>query len=167
MGPVEILVVGFGEEATFSGAALEELRRLQEHDIVRLIDLMLVRKLDDGTVEKLEISDAAEVAELGALIGALLGLGAAGEEGAELGAEVGAEELGGEGTVFEEQDVWYLADALPVGTAAAVVLLEHRWAIPLRNAIRDNDGVALLDRWLHPEDLVAAGMELGMEITHD
>ena len=167
MGPVQILVVGFGEEARFSGAALEELRRLQEHDIVRLIDLMLVRKLDDGTVEKLELSDSAEVAELGALIGALLGLGAAGEEGAAIGAELGAEEIGGGGTLFEDADTWFLGDALPVGTAAAIVLLEHRWAIPLRDAIRANDGVPLLDRWLHPEDLVAAGMEIGREITHD
>ena len=167
MGPVQILVVGFGENAAFDGAALAELRRLQEHDIVRLIDMMLVRKLADGTVEKLEISDSEEVAELGALIGALLGLGAAGEEGAEVGAELGAESIGGDGSIFEDEDTWYLADALPDGMAAAVVLLEHRWAIPLRNAIRDNDGVPLLDRWLHPEDLVAAGMEIGREITHD
>ncbi len=167
MGPVQILVVGFGEDASFNGAALEELRRLQEQDIVRLIDLLLVRKLDDGTVEKLEISDSAEVAELGALIGALLGLGVAGEEGAEAGAVLGAEAIGGDGTVFEDEDTWYLADALPDGMAAAVVLLEHRWAIPLRNAIRENDGVPLLDRWLHPEDLVAAGLEIGREITHD
>ena len=134
---------------------------------MRLIDLLLVRKLDDGTVEKLEISDSAEVAELGALIGALLGLGVAGEEGAEAGAVLGAEAIGGDGSVFEESDAWYLADALPDGMAAAVVLLEHRWAIPLRNAIRENDGVPLLDRWLHPEDLVAAGLEIGREITHD
>jgi len=167
MGPVQILVVGFGEEARFNGAALEELRKLQEQDIVRLIDMLLVRKLDDGTVEKLEISDSAEVAELGALIGALLGLGAAGEEGAAVGAAVGADEIGGDGTVFEDEDTWFLGDALPVGTAAAIVLVEHRWAIPLRNAIRDNDGVPLLDRWLHPEDLVAAGLEIGREITHD
>ncbi len=166
MGPVQILVVGFGEDAKFKGAALEELRKLQEHDIVRLIDLLVVRKLDDGTVEKLEISDAAEIAELGALAGALLGLGAAGEEGAVAGAELGAE-LGAEGTVFEDSDVWYLADALPVGMAAAVVILEHRWAIPLRNAIRENDGVPLLDRWVHPEDLVAAGMEIGRDVTDD
>lgn len=167
MGPVQILVVGFGEDASFNGAALEELRRLQEQDIVRLIDLLLVRKLDDGTVEKLEISDSAEVAELGALIGALLGLGVAGEQGAEAGALLGAEAIGGDGSVFEDDDTWYLADALPDGMAAAVVLIEHRWAIPLRNAIRENDGVPLLDRWLHPEDLVAAGLEIGREITHD
>jgi hypothetical protein len=164
MGPVQILVVGFGEDAQFKGAALEELRRLQEHDVVRLIDLLMVRKRDDGTVEKLEISDAAEVAELGALAGALLGLGAAGEEGAEVGAEAGAEAFGAEGSVFAEKDVWYLADALPEGMAAAVVILEHRWAVPLRDAIRANDGVPILDRWLHPEDLVAAGMEIGLEL---
>ncbi len=51
--------------------------------------------------------------------------------------------------------------------AAAIVLLEHRWAIPLRNAIRGNDGVALVDRWLHPEDLVAAGMEIGRTLDDD
>ena len=93
MGPVQILVVGFGEDAQFKGAALEELRRLQEADIVRLIDLLFVRKLEDGTVEKLEIADVEEVAELGALAGALLGLGAAGEEGAEVGAAIGAEAM--------------------------------------------------------------------------
>ena len=71
------------------------------------------------------------------------------------------------GSVFKESDAWYLADALPVGMAAAIVLLEHRWAIPLRNAIRGNDGVALVDRWLHPEDLVAAGMEIGLALDDD
>jgi hypothetical protein len=89
------------------------------------------------------------------------------EEGAEAGAIAGAAAFDEGGTVFNDEDVRYLADALPVGMAAAVALLEHRWAIPLRDAIRANDGVPLLDRWLHPEDLVAAGMEIGMEITAD
>ncbi len=167
MGPVQILVVGFGEDAQFKGAALEELRRLQEADIVRLIDLLFVRKLDDGTVEKLEIADLEEVAELGALAGALLGLGAAGEEGAAVGAAMGAEAMVEDGSVFSESDAWCLADAIPDGMAAAIVLLEHRWAIPLRNAIRGNDGIALVDRWLHPEDLVAAGREIGRTIDDD
>jgi uncharacterized membrane protein len=163
MGPVQILVVGFGEDAKFKGTALEELRKLQEADIVRLIDLLMVRKLDDGTVEKLEISDAKEVAELGALAGALLGLGAAGEEGALAGAELGAE-AAADGSMFADKDVWYLADSLPEGMAAAVVIIEHRWAIPLRNAIADAGGVALTDRWLHPQDLLAVGAEIGLAL---
>ena len=163
MGPVQVLVVGFGEDAQFKGAALEELKRLSEHDIVRVIDLLMVHKNDDGSVEKLEIADEHELTKLGALAGALLGFGAAGEEGAEVGAEVGAE-LGEAGTAFDDQEVWYLADAIPEGTTAAICLLEHRWAIPLRNAIVGAGGVALADRWLHPQDLVAAGAEIGMAI---
>jgi hypothetical protein len=47
---------------------------------------------------------------------------------------------------------------------AAIVILEHRWAIPLRNAIANAGGVALADKWLHPRDLLAIGAEIGMAI---
>jgi uncharacterized membrane protein len=161
MGPVQVLVVGFGEDAQFTGGALEELERLSEHDIVRVIDLLVVHKDEDGSIDKIEISDEHELTKLGALAGALIGFGAAGEEGAEAGAEAGTE-LGEEGTVFDDDEVWYIADAIPEGTTAAICLLEHRWAIPLRDAIAGAGGVALADRWLHPEDLLAAGAEIGM-----
>ncbi len=163
MGPVEILVVGFGEVADFKGDALAELKRLSEHDIVRVIDLLVVHKEDDGSIDKVEISDEHELTKLGALAGALIGFGTAGEEGAEEGAEAGAD-LGDEGTVFDDQEVWYIADEIPPGTTAAICLLEHRWAIPLRHAIAGAGGVALADRWLHPEDLLAAGAEIGMAL---
>jgi uncharacterized membrane protein len=164
IGPVQILVVGYGDDASFTGAALDELRRLRDHDIVRLIDLLVVHKNDDGSVEKIELSDAGELAELGAFAGALMGFAAAGEEGAEAGAQAGADAALEQGSAFGEQEVWYLADAVPEGTTAAIVVLEHRWAIPLRNAIRDAGGVALADRWLHPEDLLAVGAEVGMAL---
>jgi hypothetical protein len=45
--------------------------------------------------------------------------------------------------------------------SAAVALIEHRWAIPLRDAIRRAGGVTTADAWVHPEDLVAAGAALG------
>ena len=82
VGPVQILVVGFGADAQFKGEALDELRLLREQDIVRVIDLLVVHKAEDGTIEKLEIADDEELAKLGALAGALIGFGAAGEEGA-------------------------------------------------------------------------------------
>ena len=55
-----------------------------------------------------------------------------------------------------EDEVWYVADAIPPGTSAAVAILEHRWAIPLRDAIEAAGGQALADAWLHPSDLVDA-----------
>ena len=163
MGPVQVLIVGFGEDAEFKGEALDQLRLLREQDIVRVIDLLVVHHNEDGTVEKLEIADHEELAELGAIAGALIGFGAAGEEGAEVGAEAGSH-LGDQGTLYDEAEVWYIADSIPPGMSAAIAVLEHRWAIPLRAAIERAGGVPLTDRWLHPQDLIAVGEELGMGI---
>jgi len=162
LGPVQVLGIGF-EHGQFKGEILDELKKLMEHDVVRLIDLLFVRKLDDGTIEKLEITDQHEISKLGAVAGALIGFGAAGEEGALVGAEMGAE-AAEKGTVFDEGNVWYLEDALPVGVATGIVVLEHRWAIPLRDAIIRAGGLPIVDQWIHPLDLVAIGAEIGMEI---
>ena len=157
MGPVQLMVVGF-HEGNFSGEIIEELRRLREHDIVRLVDLLFVTKDADGNVAAIEHSDLSqeEAMAFGAIAGALVGLGADGEEGAEAGAVAGAI-AAEDGAIFDEAEAWYLADAIPPGDSAAIALIEHRWAIPLRESIQRAGGVALADEWVHPEDLVAAG----------
>ncbi len=43
-------------------------------------------------------------------------------------------------------------------------MLEHRWAIPLRDALGDAGGVLLADKWLHPQDLLAVGAEIGLAL---
>ena len=156
-GPVQMLVVGFDTDE-FTGKIREELKRLKEHDIVRVIDLLAVRKSEDGELEILQESDLTqdEAVEFGALIGALVGFGAGGEEEATIAAVAGAAELE-DGHVFDDSEVWYLGDAIPPGTAAAIALLEHRWAIPLRDKIIEAGGVALADEWIHPRDLIAVG----------
>jgi len=161
MGPVQVLVVGF-EEGRFEGRILAELRRLREHDIIRMIDLIFVAKDEQGDVAEVEHSDlsAAEAAEFGALAGALIGLGADGEEGALAGAEAGAA-AAANGSLLDAEDAWYLADAIAPGTAAAIALIEHRWAIPLRDAIAAAGGISLVDAWVHPEDLIAIGAAAG------
>ena len=156
MGPVQMLVLGF-EGDNFTGEILPELRRLKEADVIRMIDLLVVRKDAEGAIERLHTSDLSqeEAMEFGALAGALMGLGAAGEEGAEVGALVGAAELA-DGHAIDE-DVWHVDDAIPPGSAAAVALIEHRWAIPFRDAVVRAGGFTLADEWIHPADLVAAG----------
>jgi uncharacterized membrane protein len=163
LGPVQVLVVGF-EEGKFRGEVLEELKRLREADIVRVVDLLFVTKDEAGDVAAIEMSglNQEESMEFGAFIGALFGLGYEGEEGMEIGAEVGALATA-DGVSVLEDDMWYLADAIPAGTSAGVVLLEHQWAIPLRDAIQRAGGVALADSWIHPVDLVAIGMEAALE----
>lgn len=156
-GPVQILVIGF-DDPEFTGAIRAELERLREHDVVRLIDLIVVRKDEDGNVERLQQSDLTqdEAMEFGAIVGALVGVGADAEEGAEAGAVLGAAAMEG-GHVFDTTDTWYVDDAIPPGSAAAIALLDHRWAIGLRDAIREAGGFHLADAWVHPADLIAIG----------
>jgi uncharacterized membrane protein len=162
LGPVQLLVIAF-EDGNFEGKILDELRRLREHDVIRMIDLLFVAKDEQGDVAEVEQSDlsAEEAAEFGALIGALIGLGADGEKGALAGAEIGAEAAAANGSTLMLDDAWYLADAIPPGTAAAIALIEHRWAIPLRDAIEAAGGHDLVDSWVHAEDLVAIGATAG------
>jgi uncharacterized membrane protein len=158
-GPVQMLVVGF-EHGKFEGEILAELKRLRDLDIIRLVDLLFVTKGEDGEMAAAELSDLSqeESMEFGALAGALVGLGAGGEEGAEEGALRGAAAME-DGRAFSEEEVWFVADAIPPGTSAGIALIEHRWAIPLREAIERAGGEPLADEWIHPTDLVAAGAE--------
>ncbi len=161
-GPVQILVVGFGT-TEFKGEIMAELKRLRELDIVRLIDMVVVAKDTDGEILGVEMSDLTpeQSAEFGAIAGALVGLGMEGEDGAEAGAVAGAEAaVDSEGEFLGDDVLWSIADTIPMGTTAAVALLEHRWAIPLRDSIRGVGGIVLADTWLHPEDLVAVGAAL-------
>jgi len=159
-GPVQVLVVGL-ETDRLKGEVLAELQRLKEHDIVRLIDMVVVAKDRDGEIVGVEMSDLTpeQSAEFGAIAGALIGLGAEGEEGMEAGAIAGAEAaIESEGEFLGDEVLWSIADTIPNGVTAAVALLEHRWAIPLRDAIRGAGGMVLADSWVHPEDLIAFGV---------
>jgi uncharacterized membrane protein len=162
MGPVQLLVVGF-DDPQFHGQILAELDRLRESEVVRLVDLLVVRKDDEGNVERLQRTDLtpAEAEQFGATVGALIGIGAGAgdDETAEAGAVLGAmgvDEAGGH--VLGEDDFWYADDAIPNGSAAAIALIEHRWALGLRDAIREAGGFHLADAWVHPADLIAVGL---------
>jgi uncharacterized membrane protein len=155
---VQLLVIGF-DQPEFKGAIRAELDRLRESDVVRLIDAIVVRKDEEGQVEKLQVSDLStdEAEEFGALVGALVGFGFGGdEESMEAGAVLGVA-AGEDGHVIDE-DIWYIDDAIPNDSAAAIALIEHRWAIPLRDSIREAGGFHLADAWVHPRDLVAIGL---------
>jgi len=162
-GPIQMLVLEF-DRTRFDGEIMPELERLKDSGLIRLVDLLFVTKRDDGELDVIQTSDLTtdEAMEFGAIVGALVGLGIAGEEGAEEGAILGAAE-GEDGHVLDESEVWYLADAIPPGASAAVLLIEHRWAIPLRDKIVAAGGLALADEWIHPADLVAVGLAAGLQ----
>ena len=164
LGPVQMLVVGF-DDPKFTGEIAEELAKLRDSDVIRLIDVLAVWKDASGEVEAIQASDLSveEAEEFGATVGALIGVGLAGEEGAELGAVAGAA-AGEDGHVIGEDEMFDIADSIPNGTAAAIALIEHRWAIPLKEAIGRAGGFPLSDVWIHPLDLVAVGLMAAEEL---
>ena len=158
IGPVQLIVLGFNHP-DFHGEVIAELERLRESDTVRVIDAPAVYKDAKGEIEVEHLSNLTqeEAIELGSKVGALVGLGIAGEEGAEEGAEVGAE-AGEDGIdVFGEAE-WDVIEDIPNDSAAALILLEHHWAVPLRNAIARAGGFRISDGFISPLDLVAIGL---------
>src|SRR5207249_1537802 len=102
MGPVQVLVVGF-DEPNFTGDVLAEFERLTEAGIVRLIDVLVVDRREDGSLHTVDAADSAS----GVLATGL---------------------LTGNGDGVGDGAAWSLADAVPPGSAAAVALIEHIWA---------------------------------------
>ena len=163
-GPVQLLVLGF-DRVRFDGEIMPEIERLKDADIIRLIDMIFVTN-NRGVIDTIQTSDLSteEAEDFGAIVGALIGAGT-GDENIESGMVAGAAE-GADGHMLDEADVWFLADAIPEGTSAAVALIEHRWAIPLRDKIIAADGVVLADEWVHPADLIAIGAHVAEKAAH-
>jgi uncharacterized membrane protein len=155
IGPVQLIVLGFSHPE-FHGEIIAELERLRESDTVRVIDALAVHKDADGEIEVQHLSNLSkdEAIELGSKVGALIGLGIGGEEGAIAGAEATAEGV----HMFSDEDAWDVLEEIPNDSAAALILLEHHWAVPLRDAIARAGGFRISDGFISPLDLVEIGL---------
>ena len=137
--PVQVLVVGF-DEPSFSAGVLKELMRLREAGVVRLVDVLLVRRDHDGTFDTLATPPGFD-AGFGQVVASVLGE----PDGPSDGPADGP--VDGPG-----QEGWSLADVVEPGSVAAVALIEHLWAGPLVAAIGAAGGRPLGEMWLSPED---------------
>ena len=137
-GPLQVLVVNF-EDANFTGEIQSERVRLDEAGLGKVLDLLFVAKSEDGEVEVLKTSDV----HTGRLSQAVLGMD---EASAKLGDEAA--------------DVWSAADAIDPGGAAAIAILEHRWAIPLHAAIARAGGREAATEWIDEAQLAGLGVTL-------
>jgi hypothetical protein len=148
IGPVQLITLGFSHP-NFQGEVIAELERLRQSDTVRVIDALAVYKDANGEIEVEHLSNLSteEAVELGSKIGALIGLGIEGEEGMARGAVAGAEAA-----------AWDVLEDIPNDSAAALLLLEHHWAVPLRDAIARAGGYRIGDAFISPLDLVEIGL---------
>ncbi len=164
IGPVQMLVLGF-ESPEFKGEVLDELERLRESNAVKLIDALVVYKTPEGEMiaGRFENLTTDESIEFGTKVGALIGLGAAGEEGFVAGAELGA--IAGEDgiEIFSDTTAQDILEELPPDSAVALVLIEHHWAVPLRNALWRAGGFTVSSSFIRPRDLVAIGLISALE----
>src|SRR5262245_12407511 len=161
-GPVQILTVAF-DGNHFKGEILPELERLKLLGLIRVIDLLLIRKDSTGAAATLTATDLdwEEAADFGAMVGGLIGWGVAGAEGAEIGWMAGAAESA-DGHALDENDRFALLQTVPNNSSVAILLIGHVWAKPLRAAITRADGVEIANSWLRPEDLVGIGMAMAV-----
>jgi uncharacterized membrane protein len=152
IGPVQLVAVAFGPEASFEGRVLGELERLEQAGTIRLLDLLFVaRDAEDGDLVALGYQGES----LGGIVGALLGFdfeGVAPGDGA-VDADAAAFGLG-------QVEVLALASALGPGEAAAFMLFEHVWARELKAAIREAGGEPLGEGFLTPELVATVAPEL-------
>jgi hypothetical protein len=166
-GPVQILTVAF-DGSHFKGEILPELERLKTLGLIRVIDLLLIRKDSMGAAATLTATDLdwEEAADFGAMVGGLIGWGVAGAEGAEIGWMAGAAD-GADGHVLDEDDRFGLLQTVPNGSSVGIVLIEHVWAKPLRAAITRAGGIEIANSWLRPQDLVGIGLAMAVPDDSD
>jgi uncharacterized membrane protein len=167
IGPVHLVVVGL-ENENLKGQIAQALQDASSKGVIRILDALAVQKTADGQIISLGATDLTpEQREVyGALVGALLGLGMTGsDEGAQLGAEMGASAFAERNFGLSQQDIQAVAQDIPPDRTLLLVLFEHRWAIPLKEAIMSANGQVFAQGIVRPETLVAVGAELGAAIA--
>src|ERR1700677_629521 len=123
LGAIEVLTIGF-PGSKFNGKILDEVRKLTDHNIINIVDGLLVRKTASGDIEFTEFSQddlEADVAPLADLLG-----------------EVVVD-------LLSEEDARELAAGLEPGSSAAMIVLEHEWAKSLQNSVVDAGAIVVAD----------------------
>lgn len=132
LGPVELIALAF-HQPKFDGSVLRELVDLVERNVIRVLDLMVVHKTNDGSIEVAEFSDLGDEAEL------FIGLAPAGVD------------------LIGDDDVSLAGELLEPGDAAALLVWEDVWAAPFVAAVKKAGGVLLAHDRI-PVDVLEAVM---------
>jgi len=137
-GPVDYLVVEFPPNTSnFSGEMAKELASLVEAELIQILDLVLLRKNDDGSIDAIELDDLDQVDELRKI-------------------ETQIAE------VLAAEDIANLAEAMEPGTTAGVLVWENSWAAPFASAARRSGGQLIASGRI-PIQAIAASLEAESE----
>ena len=132
LGPVDYIVVEFPAGASnFTGEMADELIRLVEAGTIRIIDVLILTKHEDGTVDAMELSEIEQLGPLQAVEAQL----------AEL---------------LAEEDVVHLAAAMDPGSTAGVLVWENLWAAPFASAARRSGGQLIANGRIPIQAIIAS-----------
>jgi hypothetical protein len=132
LGPVDYLIIEFpAGESNFTGEMAKELLALVDAGTIRVIDILILTKNEDGSVDAIELSDVGELGELQALEAEL----------AEL---------------LAEEDVVNLAAAMDPGSTAGVLIYENLWAAPFASAARRSGGQLIANGRIPIQAIIAS-----------
>jgi uncharacterized protein DUF6325 len=132
LGPVDWIVVEF-PGSKFNGEIAPALADLVERDLIRVLDLLVLKKDDDGTLEAFELSDLDE-SEMGEIV--------------SMESELAM--------LLSEDDVNKIAEAIEPGSSAAVLVWENKWAAPFGSAVRRSGGQLVASGRIPVQALLAA-----------
>lgn len=132
LGPVDFLIVEFPAGAqNFSGEGITELVKLHESGTIRIMDVLIMSKADDGSIDATELSDLADLGELQQIEAQLV-------------------------ETLAEDDVLNLAAAMSPGSVAGVLVYENVWAAPFASAMRRAGGQLIADGRIPIQAIIAA-----------
>jgi len=132
LGPVDYLIVEFpAGQQNFKGEGADELLRLHDAGTIRIMDILILQKDEDGAVDALELSDLPELGEIARLEAQLV-------------------------HTLAEDDVANLAAAMDPGSVAAVLVYENLWAAPFGSAMRRAGGQLIANGRIPIQAIIAA-----------
>jgi len=131
LGPVDIVVIGFPPDAPRTGESIPIVVDLVDRGIIRILDVMIVQKQDDGTVVDLELTDIG------------------GEMAAHLEVFQGAST-----GMLGEEDAAVAGGGLQPGEAAVLICFENSWAAPFVTSVMRNGGSVMAFERIPAEDLI-------------
>ena len=163
-GPLQLLVIGF-DKLRLDGSIVAVLAPLAAQRLIRLIDVLGIHKDREGAIWSIGSSDLAAVEAIqagdefglpGRAIRALIGLAAAAEYSAA--AAVKRQTFG-----LTPENILEIAERMPAGSDALLMLVEHTWLIPLRDAFQAQDGSWIADDFLSLESI--RGIDAALAVT--
>ena len=156
-GPLQIVIVGFDSTDRLHGEAARELLDLRGRGMIRVLDARFFHRAPDEKLTEVDLGPllADRPAEHGNPVARLLGVNGAGGNGGLRPEEAFARTAG-----FALEDLRRLTDEIGPGHHAVAILIEHRWAGRLREAVREAGGRLVGQGFLTPELAMVVGAEI-------